>query len=142
MSLYQDFKNWITIWVLTFAFSFPKTDYPRRAIHYLQMFLYRSRSDWIHREESRGHWIAEDLKRNAKREAITDRISEANVIFLWIPGKHCFAVTCKQDLLTWVRRWRISLRSRKALYPNFCYLDPCIRSRQGYQEHGICCRLQ
>ncbi|CAO3610782.1 unnamed protein product [Mucor fragilis] len=86
MSLYQDFKNWITIWVLTFAFSFPKADTPRRAIHYLQMFLYRSRSGWIHKEESRGHWIAEDLKRNAKREAIADRISEANVVFLWIPG--------------------------------------------------------
>lgn len=100
MSLYQDFKNWITIWVLTFAFSFPKADTPRRAIHYLQMFLYRSRSGWIHKEESRGHWIAEDLKRNAKREAIADRISEANVVFLWIPGKHRFALSRKQHVPT------------------------------------------
>ncbi|CAO3625881.1 unnamed protein product [Mucor hiemalis] len=50
------------------------------------MFLYRGRSDWIHRDETHGYWIAEDLKRNAKREAIQDRISEADVIILWIPG--------------------------------------------------------
>ncbi|KAI8647887.1 Alpha/Beta hydrolase protein [Parasitella parasitica] len=85
MSFFQDFKCWITVWVLTFAFSFPKAEYPRLAIHYLQMFFYRSRSDWKHKEE-RGYWIAEDLKRNAKREAMNDRISEANVIILWIPG--------------------------------------------------------
>lgn len=87
MSLFQDFKRWLTLWALTFTFTFPKSDYPRRVIHYLQLFLYRSRSSWIHKEVPHGYWIAEDLKKNAKREAISDRIEEANVIILWIPGK-------------------------------------------------------
>lgn len=86
MSLFQDFKRWITLWALTFAFTFPKADYPRKVIKLLQMFLYRGRSSWIHHDETHGYWIAEDLKKNAKREAIQDRISEADVIFLWIPG--------------------------------------------------------
>jgi hypothetical protein len=105
MSLFQNFKCWITLWVLNFAFSFPKSDYPRKAIHYLQMFLYRSRSDWIHKEESRGYWIAEDLKRNAKREAITDRISEANVIILWIPGKYYFVLSKCNTLIQLYNRF-------------------------------------
>ncbi|KAI9483572.1 MAG: Alpha/Beta hydrolase protein [Benjaminiella poitrasii] len=86
MSLFQDFKRWITMWALTFAFTFPTVEYPRKILHYLQLFLFRSRSSWIHKEELYGHWIAEDLKKNAKREALSDRISEANVILLWIPG--------------------------------------------------------
>ncbi|KAI7905512.1 Alpha/Beta hydrolase protein [Cokeromyces recurvatus] len=86
MSLFHDFKRWITIWLLTFSFSFPIVTYSRRIIHYLQLFLFRSRSDWIHIEEPYGYWIAEDLKKNVKREALMDRISEANVILLWIPG--------------------------------------------------------
>lgn len=87
MSWFIDFKRWVTVWALTFAFSFPEASAPRRAIYFLQMFLFRGRRDWIHKDESHGYWIAEDLKKNAKREAIQDRISEANVIILWVPGK-------------------------------------------------------
>ena len=86
MSLFLDLKRWLTVWVLTFAFNFPRPDYPRKAVKLLQLFWYRTRTDWIHRDETYGYWIAEDLKKNAKKEAIQDRISEANVILLWIPG--------------------------------------------------------
>ncbi|KAG2237209.1 Alpha/Beta hydrolase protein [Thamnidium elegans] len=83
--MFLDFKRWVTTWALTFAFSFPSANYPRRVIQLLQLFFYRARTDWIHKEKF-GYWIAEDLKKNAKREAIQDRISEANVIILWVPG--------------------------------------------------------
>lgn len=83
--MFLEFKRWVTTWALTFAFSFPTASYPRRVIQLLQLFFYRARTDWIHKEKF-GYWIAEDLKKNAKREAIQDRISEANLILLWIPG--------------------------------------------------------
>ncbi|CAO3702126.1 unnamed protein product [Rhizopus stolonifer] len=35
---------------------------------------------------SRGYWIAENFKYDTKKEAIADRIMEANVILFWIPG--------------------------------------------------------
>lgn len=85
--MFLEFKRWVTVWALTFAFSFPRAGYPRRVIQFLQLFFYRARTSWIHKEEF-GYWIAEDLKKNAKREAIQDRISEANVIILWVPGKN------------------------------------------------------
>lgn len=88
MSYFSDFKRWIVTWALTFAFTFPKAHQPRRVIRLLSWFLFGARSSWVHVDEGKhGHWIAEDLKKNAKREAIQDRISEANVIILWIPGK-------------------------------------------------------
>ncbi|KAI7863102.1 Alpha/Beta hydrolase protein [Mucor mucedo] len=86
MSLFSDFKRWVTVWALTFAFSFPKASTPRRVIYFLRLFLFQGRRDWIHKDETHGYWIAEDLKKNAKREAIQDRISEANIIILWVPG--------------------------------------------------------
>ncbi|EIE90112.1 hypothetical protein G6F46_009304 [Rhizopus delemar] len=85
MSIFQRIKSWITVIVFTFAFTFPKATYIQKVIDYLQIIFFRQRSDWIH-EESRGYWIAEDLKYNTKKEAIADRIMEANVIFFWIPG--------------------------------------------------------
>ncbi|CEJ02058.1 hypothetical protein RMCBS344292_16075 [Rhizopus microsporus] len=85
MSIFQRLKNWLTVLALTFAYTFPKAEYAQKAIRYLQLFLFRARSDWVH-EESRGYWIAEDLQHNAKKEAINDRILESHVIFLWIPG--------------------------------------------------------
>lgn len=54
------------------------------------MFLFNSRSKWIHHESPYGYWIAEDLQMNAKREALQDRISEANVIIFWIPGNRVY----------------------------------------------------
>jgi hypothetical protein len=87
MSLWLDFKRWLVTWALTFAFTFPKAGSPRRVIRYLSLFLFRDRSDWVHVDEAKhGYWIAEDLKKNAKKEAIQDRISEANIIILWVPG--------------------------------------------------------
>jgi hypothetical protein len=87
MSIFQRIKSWITVIVFTFAFTFPKATYIQKVIDYLQIIFFRQRSDWIH-EESRGYWIAEDLKYNTKKEAIADRIMEANVIFFWIPGRN------------------------------------------------------
>lgn len=106
--MFLEFKRWVTTWALTFAFSFPTASYPRRVIQLLQLFFYRARNDWIHKEKF-GYWIAEDLKKNAKREAIQDRISEANLILLWVPG------TKKKNIMSFffftyatVRRWWVS----------------------------------
>ncbi|KAI8072254.1 Alpha/Beta hydrolase protein [Gilbertella persicaria] len=85
MSLFARFKRWVLVWALTVAFTFPKAYYPRQIINYLSFFLFRARSSWIHKAEGYGYWIAEDLK-GAKREAMSDRISEADVVLLWIPG--------------------------------------------------------
>lgn len=85
MSLFQKLKSWVTFTALAFAFTFPKASYVQKVIHYLQIVFFRKRSDWI-LEDSRGYWIAENFKYDAKKEAIADRIIEADVILFWIPG--------------------------------------------------------
>ncbi|CEP16816.1 hypothetical protein [Parasitella parasitica] len=83
------------------------------------MFLYRSRSDWRHYEENRGYWIAEDLKRNAKREAINDRISEANVIILWIPGggfRFDLGKLYTPTFATWIRALEADKRIKSMIF--------------------------
>ncbi|KAI8977269.1 Alpha/Beta hydrolase protein [Mycotypha africana] len=86
MSIFERLKRWLLVWILRFAFSFPNGAYARKAIHCLKKILFNTRSDWIQRHEPYGYWIAEDLQANSKKEALLDRISEADVIFFWIPG--------------------------------------------------------
>lgn len=109
--MFLEFKRWVTTWALTFAFSFPTVNYPRRVIQFLQLFFYRARTDWIHKEKF-GYWIAEDLKKNAKREAIQDRISEANLILLWVPGNSSYLPYSFFFLLLMQSRWRVSFQFR------------------------------
>ncbi|OBZ84345.1 Carboxylesterase LipF [Choanephora cucurbitarum] len=125
MSLITRFKRWVLTWALTVAFTFPKQHYPRQIIAFLS-FFFRKRSSWIHKVDGYGYWVAEDLK-GAKREAISDRISESDVVLLWVPGggfRFDLGKLYTPTFATWIRALQADRNIKSMVFVADYHLGP------------------
>ncbi|KAI8986973.1 Alpha/Beta hydrolase protein [Pilobolus umbonatus] len=116
--MWTRFKQWLTSWTLSFCLVFPNTSLARKMIHMLQVVFFKERLDWIVREP-RGYWVAEDLKKDAKREAISDRVSESDIIVLWIPGggfRYDFGRFYTGTFATWIRALEADKRIKSMFF--------------------------
>ncbi|KAI9495063.1 Alpha/Beta hydrolase protein [Zychaea mexicana] len=104
MEFFWVLRRWFITFLLRVAFSWGNRNHSARIIQFLGFLLPFNRR-WVREDTDHGTWIAEDIA-GSKKEAISDRLEESNVVIMWVSGggfRFDMTLLYIRVWITWIR---------------------------------------